>query len=215
MTGALYVATVVGALSSFAASQAHLPDRDRMHVSLLLSVDRARHDARAAEEIVDLALAHRQQRYRNDGGDGIDGGPVVGLDLCGNPLRGDVSVFAAAFARAKAEGLGVSLHFAEVPPLATTTTSSTSPSPAQPAAGELETLLSFEPDRLGHVIHVPENLQREIARRRIGLELCLSCNVHARLTSGGFADHHFGYWRDKRCPISLCVSLTRLTPFDK
>jgi adenosine deaminase len=70
---------------------------------------------------------------------------------------------------------------------------------------ELSTLLSFRPDRLGHVIHVPEDFKREIARRRLGLELCMSCNVHAEMIDGGFPAHHFGYWRHVDCPVVLCV----------
>lgn len=70
----------------------------------------------------------------------------------------------------------------------------------------LETLLGFGPDRLGHVIHVGEDIKREIVRRGVALELCISCNVHARLFEGGFLDHHFGHWRGiGECPVVLCT----------
>ena len=191
MTSEQYVATVVSALAEFGSSQAGSPEADRMAVYLLLSVDRARHDGAAAEAVVSLALVHQHHQLHHDG---AGAGPVVGLDLCGNPLRcADVGIFGPAFARAKAAGLRLALHFAEIPESST--------------PRELETLLGFGPDRLGHVIHVPDEVCREIALRHIGLELCLSCNVHARLVSGGFAEHHFGYWRDKGCPITLCVSI--------
>ena len=171
ITKELYVATVLGCIESFG--------RDQMSTYLILSVDR-RNTPSQAMEAVDLTI-----KYKDRG--------VVGVDLCGNPLKGDVSTFRDAFAKAKGAGLKITLHFAEVPESST--------------AEELRTLLSYEPDRLGHVINVPAEIQKEIADRALGLELCLSCNVHAKLIPGSFADHHFGYWRDKGCPISLCVSV--------
>ncbi|MCJ1329712.1 hypothetical protein MMC10_006392 [Thelotrema lepadinum] len=146
-----------------------------MHTKLILSIDR-RNSALEALQTVELAV-----KYRTQG--------IVGIDLCGNPSKGDVSLYKDAFALAKAHGLGITIHFAEVP--------------ASSTKLELETLLSFEPDRLGHVIHVPEDIKKEIARRGLGLELCLSCNILAKMTDGGFPDHHFGYWRDRGCSIAL------------
>ncbi|KKZ68332.1 adenosine deaminase [[Emmonsia] crescens] len=148
---------------------------DHMSTYLIISVDRTK-TALDALEAIDLAI-----KYQNRG--------VVGVDLGGNPMRGDVSIFRPAFSKAKAHGLKLTLHFAE-------TAFSSSPD-------ELNTLLSYEPDRLGHVIHLPEDVRDEIARRKIGLELCLSCNVHGKLIQGGFPDHHFGYWRHRDCPIIL------------
>lgn len=54
---------------------------------------------------------------------------------------------------------------------------------------------------------MPDDLKVVIGERKIGLELCMSCNVHAKLIDGGFLDHHFGYWRHEQCPIALCVSV--------
>lgn len=149
-----------------------------MSAYLILSVDRTK-DAPNAMEVADLAI-----KFKHRG--------VVAVELGGDPSRGDVSVFRPAFAKAKEHGLDVTLHFAET---------GFSANPV-----ELNTLLSFEPKRIGHVIHVPEDIKREIAQRKLGLELCLSCNVHAKLIEGGFPDHHFGYWRLSDCPVILCVS---------
>ncbi|KAJ6116858.1 hypothetical protein N7512_006583 [Penicillium capsulatum] len=149
-----------------------------MSVFLILALDRGNTTAAEATEIVDLAIANKSRG-------------VVGVDLCGNPTQGDVNLYRPAFARAKSHGLGVTLHFAE-------TAASGTPS-------ELADLLSFQPDRLGHVIHVPDDVKREIARQRLGLELCMSCNVHAKLIDGGFLNHHFGHWRHTDCPIALCT----------
>ena len=146
---------------------------------LILSVDR-RNTPEEAAEVVALA-----RRFR-DAGRG-----VVGVDLCGDPTRGDVAAFTPAFVAARAAGLGLTVHFAEAEASAT--------------AAELSTILSWRPDRLGHVIHVPADVRRRIAEqgaeggdggggKKIGLELCLSCNVHARMIKGGFEAHHFGEW---------------------
>ncbi|GLA05042.1 hypothetical protein AnigIFM60653_005111 [Aspergillus niger] len=171
-----YLTTVLDAISDFQANQS--PSSPKMSVYLILALDRGHHTTAEALEIVDLALAHRARG-------------IVGIDVCGNPTKGDVSVLREAFAKAKANGIGVTVHFAEMREAAT--------------PRELETLLEFQPDRLGHVIHVPEELKREIARRQLGLELCMSCNVHAKMFDGGFLDHHFGYWRHQDCPIVLCT----------
>ncbi|KAJ5901940.1 hypothetical protein N7495_002468 [Penicillium taxi] len=112
-----------------------------------------------AMQIIDLAIANKVRG-------------VVGIDICGNPNQGNVSIYRDAFARAKAHKLGLTLHFAETP--------------ASGAPSELTTLLSFQPDRLGHVIHVPDDFKAEISKR-------------------GFGDHHFGYWRHQDVPIALCT----------
>ncbi|OGE55990.1 hypothetical protein PENARI_c003G09858 [Penicillium arizonense] len=150
----------------------------QMSVSLILAIDRGSMNAAEADKIVDLAIANKPRG-------------VVGVDICGNPTKGDVSIYRDAFSRAKSNGLGITLHFAETV--------------ASASHVELATMLSFMPDRLGHVIHVPDEFKQEISRRKLGLELCISCNVHAKMISGGYLDHHFGYWRHEDCPIALCT----------
>lgn len=157
--------------------------KDMMSTYLILSIDR-RNTTEEANQTVDLAL-----QFRDRG--------VVGIDLCGDPKKGDIRIFKHAFGRAKSEGLGITLHFAE-----------TAESSLQQ---ELETLLGFEPDRLGHVVHVNEALRNEIIRRKIGIEMCVSCNVKAGLTQGGVGAHHFGEWWTKRNSMGgvrlvICVS---------
>lgn len=120
---------------------------------------------------------------------------VVGVDLCGDPLRGGIGTLAPAFGRAHAvPGLGITLHFAEAE--------------ASGTDEELRMLLSWKPDRIGHVIHVSEEVRRQICGTGgMGLELCLSCNVHAGMITGGFEGHHFGEWRRvEECVVVLCVS---------
>ncbi|KAI1527146.1 Add Adenosine deaminase [Pyrenophora tritici-repentis] len=146
-----------------------------MRAFLIVSIDR-RNSIAEADEVVDLAF-----KYKSAG--------VVGVDLCGDPARGDIRIFQDSFVRAKAEGLKVTLHFAE----------------SEPSSSDLElqTLLSWNPDRLGHVIHVKEEFRKVIEQQAIGVELCLSCNVHAKMITGTYSDHHFGMWRHTSVPVAL------------
>jgi len=146
-----------------------------MKTSLILSIDR-RNELSTALEVVDLAIKYRKQG-------------VVGIDLCGDPAVGDISIFAPAFSLAHKERLNITIHFAEAP-------QSSNPK-------ELWSLLSYKPDRIGHVINVPEDVKEEIVSRKLGLELCLSCNVHAKMITGTYGDHHFGWWSETGCPIAL------------
>jgi adenosine deaminase len=157
-----------------------------MHASLILTIDRIKHSPEQANEIVDLALRLRHE-----------GLPVVGVDLAGdcNTPR-DMAPLRPAYARARAEGLPITVHFAEVPNSA--------------SASELRELLSWNPRRLGHAIHVPEAMRRLIVDRGIAVELCLTCNVLAGMLppqheehEPGFVDHHFAWWWAQDCSLSL------------
>ena len=166
-----YITTILSCIDN-------APSRDIMTTYLILSIDR-RNSPDEAMEVVDLAI-----RYRIRG--------VVGVDLCGDPNKGDVSTFREAFRKARLHELKITLHFAEIP--------------ASSSLLELNTLLSFKPDRLGHIIHVPDGIRNQIITAKLGLELCVSCNVQANLTEGDVADHHFISWINTGCPVVLCVS---------
>ncbi|KAF7597582.1 hypothetical protein BBP40_000060 [Aspergillus hancockii] len=112
-----YLTTLLTTITQFQAS--HSPN---ITIKLILSLDRGHTTPAEADAIVDLAIAHK---------------PVtVGVDIAGNPTKGDVARFGPALAKAKANELGVTVHFAEVESVAT--------------EGELETMLGFGPARLGH-----------------------------------------------------------------
>ncbi|KAL3423815.1 adenosine deaminase [Phlyctema vagabunda] len=167
-----YVQTILNCISDFNSAPT-----STMTAGLLLSIDR-RNDPATALSVVDLAL-----KYCSQG--------VVGIDLCGDPSVGDVSIFEPAFVKAKEHGLNITIHFAEAPHSSTDV--------------ELRKLLSYSPQRIGHVINVSDEVKEEIVKRKLGLELCLSCNVHAKMITGSYGDHHFGWWRDTGCPITLCT----------
>ncbi|PVH89643.1 Metallo-dependent hydrolase [Cadophora sp. DSE1049] len=164
-----YIQTILSCIAASNSSDTN------MKTNLILSIDR-RNTLATALEVVTLAL-----KYRSQG--------VVGIDLCGDPAVGDVSIFAPAFKMAREANLPITIHFAE--------------SPASSTPEELWCLLEYMPQRIGHVINVPDDVKEEIVRRGLGLELCLSCNVHAKMITGTYGDHHFGWWRGKGCPIAL------------
>ncbi|KAK2744929.1 hypothetical protein FQN57_004058 [Myotisia sp. PD_48] len=128
-----YISTVLDVIDEFQHD-----NPNGMSAFLILSVDRTKSSS-DAEAAVELAI-----EFKHRG--------VVGVELGGNPSRGDVSIFRNAFTKAKQNGLGVTLHFAEIK--------------SSGSQLELDTLLSFQPDRIGHVIHVPGEIKEEIVRRK-------------------------------------------------
>lgn len=169
MSQDIYIEAVLASIDDFG--------RESLSTYLILSIDR-RNTTSEAMHVVDLAI-----KYCLRG--------VVGIDLCGDPSKGDVSNFREPFRKAKANDLRITLHFAEIP--------------ASSTEAELYKLLSFQPDRIGHVIHVPDAIREKIIARKLGLEMCLSCNVKAKLTQGGFSSHHLNEWIATDCPVVLCV----------
>lgn len=160
-----YIATILSAIAEFKSSD------PRLHTKLILSVDR-RNTLAEAKEVVGIV-----QQFAGQG--------VVGIDLCGDPLRGGIKALQPAFEefRRICPDLGVTLHFAE----------------AEASGTEEELLMllrEWKPNRIGHVIHLSDVVKKEVTNfpGGLGLELCLSCNVHAGMIHGGFEAHHFGEW---------------------
>jgi adenosine deaminase len=183
-----YVEIVLEALTQYHEAQVArgARDVDQIEVHLILSIDRTM-SASEADEIVSIAAIHAQKSPSSQ--THLEPPSVLAIDLCGNPTKGDVSNFTPSFLRAKSLGLNTTVHFAEVP--------------ASSTEAELTTLLSWSPGRLGHAINIPTHLKTIIKERKIGLELCLSCNVLAEMTQGGFEEHHFGEWLATECPVAL------------
>ena len=183
-----YVRIVLEALTQYHEAQlaSGVNDADLIEVHLILSIDRTM-SAPEADEIVSIAAEHAQTSSPST--TQLEPPRVIAMDLCGNPTKGDISIFTPSFLRAKTLGLNTTVHFAEVP--------------ASSTEAELTTLLSWSPDRLGHAINIPSHLKAIIKERKLGLELCLSCNVLAEMTQGGFKEHHFGEWWATECPVAL------------
>ena len=105
---------------------------------------------RVAQEILELALAYRDQG-------------IVGLDLAGDEVNYPAYRLAHIFRRARQEGLGVTIHAGE----------------AGGAANVRDAVLLFHAQRIGHGIHALENSEvvRLLMERSIALEVCPTSNL--------------------------------------
>jgi adenosine deaminase len=92
MTREDYLKTVLTEIERYPVTQA----------ALIVSVDRRMSD-RDLEECINLAI-----KFKNSGS------RVVGIDVCGDPLKGDMQIFTKYILRSKEAGLGLTVHIAEV-----------------------------------------------------------------------------------------------------
>lgn len=122
MTRERYLTVVLDEMEMYPATQA----------ALIVSVDRRMSDL-DVEECVRLAIEMKNNGRR-----------VVGIDVCGNPRKGDMQPFTRHLSRAKGAGLGLTVHIAE------STENTTEDSLA---------LLSCRPDRLGHATFLSDELK--------------------------------------------------------
>ena len=114
-------------------------------------------------------IVRKAERYRDRG--------VVGIDLAGPEQHtlefgGDVERYHDLFARARAAGLGTTIHTGETPHTG--------------ADGVFAVLEKLQPDRIGHGIAAARNeeLMRRLAERGTVLELCPSSNLRTRARVG-------------------------------
>ena len=154
----------------------------RIHVRLVLSIDRSL-PASDALETVQLAAEYASplaQHYAR----------VVGVDLSGNPYAGNLEQIIPILRLAKQSGLKLAIHLAEIP--------------NRPEEDRL--LLSVVPDRIGHATHLlsTEDSLAFVLEHKIPIELCLTSNIKCQTVSS-YADHHLGFWLQRRHPISLCT----------
>ncbi|KAF5381891.1 hypothetical protein D9757_007598 [Collybiopsis confluens] len=120
-----------------------------------------------------------------------DGRRVVGLDLCGDPLAGDMSLLEPYIAKAKTAGLGITLHIAE--------TLRNSPE-------ETLQLLSYGPHRLGHATFLDEEAKAKVVKDKIGIEICLSSNLMQTVPT--LSAHHITHYLEQNHPIAICTDDT-------
>jgi len=125
--------------------------------------------AREFDYTLNDIIVRKAERYRDHG--------VVGIDLAGPEQHtlefgGDVDRYHDLFARARAAGLGTTVHTGE--------TSHTG------ADGVFAVLEKLQPDRIGHGIAAARNkeLMRRLSDRGTVLELCPSSNLRTHAVSG-------------------------------
>ncbi|PSN55923.1 Adenosine deaminase-like protein [Blattella germanica] len=153
---------------------------EKIIVKMLISIDR-RQGSEVAEENLDLALIIRQQHPEI----------LVGMDLSGDPTKGSVKEFLLVLERARSAGLKIALHCGEVP-----------------NADEVELILEFKPDRLGHCTCVhpltggTKELWNTLLAKKIPVELCLTSNVKSK-TVENYKEHQFHHFFSAKHPITI------------
>lgn len=145
--------------------------------ALIVSVDR-RMSLEDVMECVDLSISLKSSGRR-----------VVGIDLCGDPLSGDMNDFLPQFLRAKEAGLKITVHIAETP---------------ENTEEDTLKLLSFGPSRLGHATFLSAKAQDVVVKERIPVEICLTSNILCK-TAKSLDDHHIRWFLARNHPISICT----------
>lgn len=128
----------------------------------------------AALETVELALEMRDLG-------------VVGVDLSGNPTVGEWDTFVPALSFARQQGLRVTLHCGEVP-----------------NRKEVQQMLDFVPERIGHACYFCEEDWRKLKDLNIPVEICLTSNIVTQSISSIDVHHFADLYRTKH-PIALCT----------
>lgn len=133
-----------------------------------------RENLEGAMETVQLALD-----MRNSG--------VVGIDLSGNPIVGEWQTFLPALTWARNQGIPITLHCGEVP-----------------NRQEIQGMLDFHPERLGHVCCLEDLEWKTLKASDIPVEVCLTSNVRTECVTS-IADHHFADLYQGKHPLILCT----------
>jgi len=167
MTRMEYVETVLDEVEKYRPDQA----------ALIVSLDR-RMTKEVADECIEAALTLKKSGRR-----------VVGIDLCGDPLAGNMELFTDQFAAARAAGLGITLHIAET---------------AENTPEDTFKLLSFKPNRLGHATFLNDEAQELVLRENIAIEICLTSNLLIKAVSDLEA-HHIRYYLERNHPVAVCT----------
>ncbi|CAH9059378.1 unnamed protein product [Cuscuta europaea] len=133
-----------------------------------------RETTEAAMETVKLAMEMRHLR-------------VVGIDLSGPPDIGEWKTFLPALEFAKEMGLLITLHCGEVP-----------------NPKEINEMLDFLPERIGHACCLKEEEWKKLKSSKIPVEICLTSNITTGTISSLDAHHFVDLYYSKH-PIVLCT----------
>ncbi|KAK0579037.1 hypothetical protein LWI29_020017 [Acer saccharum] len=133
-----------------------------------------RETTEAAMETVKLALEMREFG-------------VLGIDLSGNPIVGEWSTFLPALEFAREQGLQITLHCGEVP-----------------NKKEINSMLDFLPQRVGHACFFQEEEWKKLKSSKIPVEICLTSNIRTD-TISSIDIHHFANLYAAKHPLVLCT----------
>ncbi|KAJ3268775.1 hypothetical protein HDV01_002289 [Terramyces sp. JEL0728] len=144
-----------------------------IHVRLLISMDR-RHTREDSLAVLDIVRE-------------INSPLIVGIDLCGDPAKGDfVADMKPALLYAKSIGLKVTSHLSELPNV----------------DQETWEILQTHPDRVGHCIYLDGKASGFIKTHKIPIEICLSSNICCKAVNT-IEEHHVKEFLDH--PIAFCT----------
>ncbi|XP_062187433.1 N6-mAMP deaminase [Phragmites australis] len=112
---------------------------------------------------------------------------VIGIDLSGNPVVGEWETYLPALQHAKELGIPITIHCGEVA-----------------NRKEIQAVLDFCPQRLGHVCCLSDEEWKKLRSLKIPVEICLTSNV---MTGGApsLELHHFDDLYNAKHPLSLCT----------
>ena len=181
-----YIDAILSTMEEFMQSQ---PPPNKMMCRLIISVDRSL-SYEEAKENIELAIEYSQQSPPL----------VVGVDLGGNPMKNSFQLFQPLFERVREHNEKRNITYNNATDTAAGTAPTTHPSklgitihcgeiPCAKADHETETdsdgeawkeakcILKFHPDRLGHALLLPPDLQKELANASIPIETCPTSNV--------------------------------------
>lgn len=181
LAGLRAVETVQVISSNFETSQTVVEDKGtKPNIYVKLILCIDRHEStEAAIDTVQLAL--QMQRFG-----------IVGIDLSGNPHFGDWKTFVPAFNLAKEQGLPITLHCGEVPnPL------------------EVQNMLSFKPERIGHGCCLEDAALATLLQSKIPVEVCLTSNNRTEAVRY-IPDHCFGVLYKSSHPLIICTDDPRI-----
>ncbi|KAF7014305.1 hypothetical protein CFC21_028319 [Triticum aestivum] len=110
---------------------------------------------------------------------------VIGIDLSGNPVVGEWETYLPALEHAKELGIPTTIHCGEVP-----------------NRKEIQAMLDFCPQRLGHVCCLDDEEWKKLKSSMI--PICLTSNV---MTGGApsLELHHFADLYNAKHPLSICT----------
>lgn len=168
-----------------AVARYHTEEPDGVTCRVIVSVDRGR-PVGAAWRALELA-EHAVQIKAGD----VRRGLVVGLELSGDPHKGQWSDFEPVFAEARkrlGDRLPISLHFAELD-----------------NEDEAMAMLRFSPERLGHAAMLSEAVATALLRSGICVEVCITSNL-LTCAAASVADHSVitRLW-PTRHPFCICT----------
>uniref|UniRef100_A0A8R7PB93 Adenosine deaminase domain-containing protein n=1 Tax=Triticum urartu TaxID=4572 RepID=A0A8R7PB93_TRIUA len=121
---------------------------------------------------------------------------VIGIDLSGNPVVGEWETYLPALEHAKELGIPTTIHCGEM---------KLELSEQQvPNRKEIQAMLDFCPQRLGHVCCLDDEEWKKLKSSMIPVEICLTSNV---MTGGApsLELHHFADLYNAKHPLSICT----------